>query len=359
MLLTQLTHRFRRPIRGIVHVGANIGDEREQYAAAGVPAVLWVEPLPDVFAVLQANIAHLPGQSAVQALCSARAGEPVTLNIASNAGASSSILPLGDHARRHPSIHYVGQLQTRSTTVDALLEQRPDREAFNALVLDVQGAELEVLRGSLRTLEQIDALYVEVSEEPLYEGGCTLEEIWRFLTGQGFRMKWMSLNENDWGDAFFVAQRPKRVTIGPQNPNLAIGCATRQSSYYPVEHSDPVDGVLSSTFGFHTADDLLPWWEVDLGAIRTVSRMRIHNRADGWFDRARNLQVLTSTDGASFQTVHQCAGEVFGLPTTSGEQRPLEISLPGLAVRYIRVQLPERGYLHLNEVEVDGPDTRP
>lgn len=34
--------------RGVIHVGANAGQERELYAAFGLH-VIWIEPIPDVF----------------------------------------------------------------------------------------------------------------------------------------------------------------------------------------------------------------------------------------------------------------------------------------------------------------------
>src|SRR5918993_5813804 len=47
---------FLRDTRGVIHVGAHVGQERERYSQYGL-RVLWVEPLPDHFAALQRNIA--------------------------------------------------------------------------------------------------------------------------------------------------------------------------------------------------------------------------------------------------------------------------------------------------------------
>jgi hypothetical protein len=45
-----------RHARGVVHVGANRGQERRKYDRRGIE-VVWVEPLPDVFELLERNIA--------------------------------------------------------------------------------------------------------------------------------------------------------------------------------------------------------------------------------------------------------------------------------------------------------------
>ena len=104
--------------RGVIHVGANAGQERKVYAALGLP-VLWIEPIPAVFTLLQHNIAPYPLQRAVQALVTSRDGEEMTLNVASNGGASSSILALAADKDIWPDVSYVGSLKLLSKTLPA------------------------------------------------------------------------------------------------------------------------------------------------------------------------------------------------------------------------------------------------
>jgi len=69
--IAQFTKRnpnaFLRDCHAILHIGANEGQEREEYAKLGLE-VLWVEALPDAFSRLSANIKDLPNQHAVLAL---------------------------------------------------------------------------------------------------------------------------------------------------------------------------------------------------------------------------------------------------------------------------------------------------
>ena len=96
--------------KAVIHVGASEGQERGSYVASGVEKVVFVEPIPAVFEQLQANISGIPGFSAVHALCADRTGVSATLNVASNGGQSSSMLPLGKHAEIYPDIVYTSTI---------------------------------------------------------------------------------------------------------------------------------------------------------------------------------------------------------------------------------------------------------
>ncbi len=113
------------------------------------------------------------------------------------------------------------------------------------------------------------------------------------------------------------------------------------------------DGVKNGTYGFHTGFMQAPWWQVDLGAVSPLARIVVWNRCDGAAERAARLAVLLSPDGAAWERVHAHDGTTFGgVP----DGKPLSIELAGKAARFVRIQTPGAGYLHLDEVEVLAPD---
>jgi len=110
------------------------------------------------------------------------------------------------------------------------------------------------------------------------------------------------------------------------------------------------DGVKTGQWGFHTAHEKNPWWQVDLGAVSPLTEIRVFNRCDnGLAARASHLKVLLSTDGHDFVQAYQHDGTIF-LGATDG--KPLVIALDDTAARYVKIQLPGADYLHLDEVEV-------
>jgi len=59
-------------------------------------------------------------------------------------------------------------------------------ERVDALWMDVQGAELHVLRGAKRMLENVQAIMTEAGIKPYYEGHNMKPDIDQFLESQGF-----------------------------------------------------------------------------------------------------------------------------------------------------------------------------
>lgn len=177
---------FLARVPGLIHVGANAGQERKRYSRYGLN-VVWVEPIPEVFAELQRNIAPLPGQRAFEALLTDESGRNYVFNVASNAGESSSILPLKEHREIWPNIVYERELILQSKTLDELVSEKTiDLRKHKALILDTQGSELLVLKGGCQTLKHMLYVKAEAADFEAYEGGATVDSLTDFMAGQGF-----------------------------------------------------------------------------------------------------------------------------------------------------------------------------
>ena len=117
------------------------------------------------------------------------------------------------------------------------------------------------------------------------------------------------------------------------------------------------DGIKDGGYGCHTDGGPQAWWQVDLGGSIELSRVLVFNRCDpGVAKRAAELALLVSTDGSSWTEAYRHDGSVFYGQT---DGKPLSIDVGGRVARFVRVQLPGGGFLHLDEVEVyavDDPD---
>lgn len=179
--------RFLKEVTGVVHVGANAGQEREIYESYGLE-VIWIEPIPQVFSQLRINIRDFKNQVAFQSLITDVDDKDYEFNISSNNGASSSILRLKKHAEVWPSVKYLDTIFIKSLTLTSFFKKHHlDIKKYQALVMDTQGSELLVLQGSLPLLNNFNYIKTEVPDFESYEGCCLLSDINFFMEKHGFK----------------------------------------------------------------------------------------------------------------------------------------------------------------------------
>lgn len=198
--LDGLRRFIEKPVSGVLHVGAHVGEEVDLYQILGVNCVVWVEANGGLISALRERVEPL-GHHVIHALVADQIGHSV-FHIA-NESMSSSLLPLGTHKQFAPGIDYVRDVMMPTTTLDALARAY-GFSCVNFLNLDIQGAELRALRGGEHLLDQIFYVYTEVNLEPVYIGCALLPEMDEFLARWGFNRVLTKLTPHGWGDAFYV-----------------------------------------------------------------------------------------------------------------------------------------------------------
>jgi FkbM family methyltransferase len=172
-------------IRTVIDVGANRG-QFALVAAHRWPAarIVCFEPLPAAGRRLAGVLAGLPGAELRHLALSDNPGE-AHLHVA-RADDSSSLLPIGPRqVATFPGTDEVGVLPVQVSRLDHELAAA-DIVRPSLLKIDVQGGELQVLRGASGLLPLIDVVLVEGSFVELYSGQPLVHELVEFLGGQGF-----------------------------------------------------------------------------------------------------------------------------------------------------------------------------
>jgi FkbM family methyltransferase len=176
----------------VVDVGANSGVLAAGLRSQGYSGrIVSFEPSSAAFAELAAASVADPEWTARRLALGATAGE-VTLNVAGNSS-SSSLLPMTSlHVESAPESAYVATETVELATLDSLREElvRPGDRVY--LKLDVQGFELEVIKGAADVLPQVQVVDTELSLVPLYEGAPRLQEVVDVLAGHGFVLRSLS-----------------------------------------------------------------------------------------------------------------------------------------------------------------------
>lgn len=191
--------KYGMTITGIIHVGAHYGQEYHDYVAVGCPKVLFIEPCDKAFAVLKETFGGNPNVTLFQSACGA-AFSIGTMNVEqANKGMSNSLLRPAKHLEQYPSIRFTETEEVEVRQLDEILEHTGF--SGNLLVMDVQGYELEVLKGAPETLRHIDYIYCEINRDEVYEGCAKVWELDAFL--KDFTRVETSWDGGTWGDAIY------------------------------------------------------------------------------------------------------------------------------------------------------------
>ena len=190
---------------GVLHIGGHHGQEAEEYENLGL-RVTWIEAHPTYFEILKETLIQFPNQTAINALLGDQNNKQTKFYVASNEGASSSILALSDnHGFEKTGLSMTQEIFLTMRTLDDLAVENQVK-IFSHWVIDVQGAELKVLTGAVSSLHHATSLEVEVSTREVYKGGVQFLELKKFLGEQGLFP--LQTPPSDWhGNVLFVRLR--------------------------------------------------------------------------------------------------------------------------------------------------------
>lgn len=191
-------------INGIFHIGAHYGQEARMYLANNIPSILF-EPNPDSFSVLKQNFGNVSGIRVENYALGSSNDKRKMYCEKNNLGMSSSLLKPKKHLEYYPNILFNSSCEINQITLDDYVKNNYiNMTIYNCIVMDVQGYELEVLKGSKKTLEKIDHIVTEVNFEQLYENCALIEELDGFLKEYGFSRIATVSTGCGWGDAFYT-----------------------------------------------------------------------------------------------------------------------------------------------------------
>jgi FkbM family methyltransferase len=185
--LESIENYFIKKSTGVLHIGGHLGQEAARYEELKAE-VIWFEAIPDVHDILQTNIQKFSTQRSVCALLGDCDQDEVRFLIASNNSASSSLFNFGKDLK-FKRLHMNREVKLKMNRLDSILTAK-EASNHNHWVVDVQGAELLVLKGSGSLLSLCNSLLVEVSSREVYEGGAHWLEIEDFLRSHGFHPFW-------------------------------------------------------------------------------------------------------------------------------------------------------------------------
>lgn len=178
-------------IKTLVDVGANVGQYAQMSRRAGYSGrILSFEPLGSAFERLSKAAATDPKWDTVRCAVGAEQGT-VALNVSENS-IFSSILPALDNAET-ASGGGARAVAVEDVPVDTLDTLMPVAPGATMVKIDVQGFERAVLDGGSKAIENASIVEMELSPQPVYDGGMLMDEAVGRLSAAGLTL---ALTEN-------------------------------------------------------------------------------------------------------------------------------------------------------------------
>lgn len=186
-------------VKGIIHIGGHYGEEIDEYVRNGIQEIVIFEPLSDSFDVLCENIKDLNANIIAHQVALGPEETVATMYVSDNEKQSSSLLKPKVHITHHPHVKFPETEEVEVKVLDDF-----DYTQYNFINMDVQGYELEVLKGAKKTLETVDYVYCEVNRDEVYEGNAYVEELDEFLSQYNMERVETSWEGQIWGDALYI-----------------------------------------------------------------------------------------------------------------------------------------------------------
>lgn len=201
---SQLRRKYNMNISGIIHIGAHYGEEISEYIRNGIQDIIVFEPLKCNFEVLEENLSDLNANISGYQVALGNDEKMVSMYVSDNQQQSSSILKPKLHLQNHPTVGFPTVEEVEMVKLDKYMDET---SSFNFINMDVQGYELEVLKGGAETLKHVDYVYCEVNRDEVYEDNAYVEELDEFLLQYDMKRVETFWQGGIWGDALYVRNK--------------------------------------------------------------------------------------------------------------------------------------------------------
>jgi FkbM family methyltransferase len=238
-LMLRTLRRNHIKFRTIIDAGANVGQFARASAELYPEATIYsIEALPDVAKSFRANLSDRPTVHLFETALGSYTG---TIRFYPNSySQSSSALPLQTADQpKHAGQRQLDPIDVPVIRLDDLLAGRT-LEGPVLLKLDLQGFELEALKGAPEFLTRCDYVLAETVFDAAYEGEPLFQELQTYLGESGFDFKKpLAFLKDDYDEIYqmdaFFERRDRDDDAAHRSPNsAAVGVSARGPDFRAV-----------------------------------------------------------------------------------------------------------------------------
>lgn len=193
----------------IIDCGAHIGIDSVALSTIKGSKIFAIEPLEHLYKQLISNTAHLTNIKCSMVALNDFDGKAEMYVSSGDSDASSSLLKPLKHLEDHPDVLFNHAIQVNCLTLDSWALQH-NIEKIDLLWLDMQGAELKMLKASEKIFPKVTVVHSEVSMRETYEGVEHYESYKAFMLKHGFKVVKEAIPKGfDMGNVLFVKKSLK------------------------------------------------------------------------------------------------------------------------------------------------------
>jgi FkbM family methyltransferase len=243
--ISTLLQEYNISIKGILHVGAHECEEKQTYNSVWNvkdETILWIDANSDLVEKNKRN-GILNCYTAVLDETEHDAVFHITNN-----GQSSSLLEFGTHATSYSWCVVTENRTVRTQTLNQFFQKNSLNPAnYNVWNFDIQGVELQVMRGSKELLQHADLIYSEVNTDDVYKGCGKLNEVDLLLAEHGFKRVILEMTDKQWGDAVYIRvnSKVKPTLCFDIGANKGLWALANKNNYSKIIAIEPIDNTFS------------------------------------------------------------------------------------------------------------------
>lgn len=192
----------------IVEGGAHIGTDSTAMAKTWRRGTIHAfEPVPEIYEKLVLNTRQYPNIITYPYALGMVSGHQKMYISSGESDASSSLLKPKEHLQFFPGVHFKTDKVVETVALDdwSFKYQVPK---VDLMWLDLQGFEMEAMKGGMSLLPLVSCIYLEVNTAENYSGCPLFDQIYDWLSSNGFRLQSFIAESECYGNAIFIKNKP-------------------------------------------------------------------------------------------------------------------------------------------------------
>lgn len=187
----------------ILEAGAHIGRDTVKMAKLWPHAQIYAfEPVPELYEQLKINTAQFSNVATFNMALAQKSGNAIFYKSSGRSTATSSLLAPQEYLNEMPGTFFE-HIEVPTIDLDSWASVN-NVTKIDLMWLDMQGGELDALKGAQKLIPTVTAIYTEVNFVERYKGNPLYTQIKQWLYEHGFVPHQEAVGHKTWANVLFL-----------------------------------------------------------------------------------------------------------------------------------------------------------